>query len=219
MPLQFPLRPRRFAGKSRTNPAENAFVWLQIGAVIFSARLFFWLGISTALLFLFYFLFFYAFLLAVILLPNIWSFYVLTAFLIANDYKIKFYGDFLLFLMQTAFSLTLFLLFYLLNYLITDLVILFVLKVFILIVAIFLFLILFSFAPILILQHRMDVVEAIKSSVSAILKNYKAFFVFFIFIGILFFVSFLMAGLALIIILPILSGAFYAAYNDIFEGV
>ena len=215
----FPLKPRRFAGKSRLNPAENVFVWLQIGAVIFAARPFFWLGVSTVLLFIFYFLFFYAFLFAVILLPNVWSFYVLTAFLIANDYKIKIYFDFLLILFQSIFAVVALLLFYFFDFFVSDLVILFVLKCFIFVLIMFSFFLCFSFAPILILKHHLDVLMAIKSSTAAIFKNYKAFLILFIFIGILFFVAFLTAGLALVIILPILAGTFYAAYNDIFEGV
>lgn len=219
MPPKFPLQPRRFAGKSRFALTENVFVWLQIGAVIFGARPFFWLGISTALLFIFYFLFFYAFLFAVILLPNIWSFFILTAFLIGNNYKIKIYFDFLLFLFQSIFAAVGLFFFYFFDFFVADLIILFILKYFIFIFLLFSFFVCFSFSPILILKHRMDIVTAIQSSISAVFKNYKAFLILFIFISILFFISFLTAGLALVIILPILAGTFYAAYNDIFEGV
>ena len=134
--------------------------------------------------------------------------------------------DFLLFLIQSFFALAVYFLFYLLNFLdnlewqnLTQIFTLFFLKFLVLFLVAVLFFALFSFPPFLMRKHKMDIFWAIQSSITAVFKNYKAFFILFIFMGILFFIGILTAGVAFLVILPILAGTFFAAYNDIFEGV
>ena len=134
--------------------------------------------------------------------------------------------DFLLFLIQSLFALAVYFLFYLLHFLdnlewqnLTQIFTLFFLKFLVLFLVAVLFFALFSFPPFLMRKHKMDIFLAIQSSITAVFKNYKAFAILFIFMGILFFIGILTAGVAFLVILPILAGTFFGAYNDIFEGV
>lgn len=75
------------------------------------------------------------------------------------------------------------------------------------------------FAPLLIFVHKKTCLEAIKISFIASLKNIIPAFIFNIFIVILFCLSLLTCGLGFLILIPVLSGAIYASYKDIFFGV
>ncbi|MGB4674999.1 MAG: BPSS1780 family membrane protein [Azovibrio sp.] len=75
------------------------------------------------------------------------------------------------------------------------------------------------FAPALVLLQGMAPVPAIKASVSACLKNWLAFLVFGLLLSLLSFFATLPLGLGFLILIPVLSGALYASYRDIFLGV
>lgn len=72
------------------------------------------------------------------------------------------------------------------------------------------------FAPLLILIHQKTCLDAIKISFVASLKNTIPAIIFNIFITILFCLSVLTCGLGFLILIPVLCGAIYAAYKDIF---
>lgn len=84
----------------------------------------------------------------------------------------------------------------------------------------------FMFAPVLVHEHQVPVIEAIKRSFSGSLRNILPFvlfffiwFVFFIIIGsisIIPLIGWLIGMLAMIIYLPLFCGALFCAYNDIF---
>lgn len=77
----------------------------------------------------------------------------------------------------------------------------------------------FWFAPALVLFHGMAPLEAVKASFAACLKNWLAFLVFGLLLSILLFFAALPLGLGFLVLIPVLFGALYASYRDIFVGV
>lgn len=232
MPPKFPLQPRRFAGKSRVQNAQNAVLWLQAGALIFLTRPFFWCAFGFFILFLFYFSFYlfyfyssFFFFIILIVLPNCWHFYLNIAFSISHHQKIniKKSFDFLLFLLTNLFSIFSFFIFYFLSFLenktFNQILVNFILYFFVFLFIFILFFLLFSFSALLIKNQKTEIFHAFYYSFLAILNNYRAFLILFLFFLMLFFIGILSAGLALIVIIPILAGTFSTAYEDIFEGI
>ena len=72
------------------------------------------------------------------------------------------------------------------------------------------------FAPALVLFNGMEAVDAIRASFAANLKNLLPMLVFSIFLLILFFFAALPAGLGFLVLFPVLAGAIYAQYRDLF---
>ncbi|MCL2346167.1 MAG: hypothetical protein FWC58_10000 [Desulfobulbus sp.] len=75
------------------------------------------------------------------------------------------------------------------------------------------------FAPALVLFHDMPPVAAMRASFAAGARNWAAMTIFSIFLVIALFFATLPFGLGLLLLLPIFSGAAYASYRDLFEGV
>ncbi|MGL5633408.1 MAG: BPSS1780 family membrane protein [Azovibrio sp.] len=75
------------------------------------------------------------------------------------------------------------------------------------------------FAPVLLVFHGMSPVEAMKSSFAGCLKNWLVFLVFGLLCSIFLFFVALSLGLGFLILIPVLSGAVYASYRDIFVGI
>ena len=75
------------------------------------------------------------------------------------------------------------------------------------------------FAPALVFFHNMKPVDAMKASFEAGIKNWMAMCFFGIILMIMAFFAMLPIGLGLLLLLPVFSGAVYASYRDIFEGV
>jgi uncharacterized membrane protein len=75
------------------------------------------------------------------------------------------------------------------------------------------------FAPALVFFHKMKPLEAMKASFAAGAKNWLAMTIFGVFLVVALFFAMLPLGLGLLLFLPVFSGAVYASYRDIFEGV
>jgi uncharacterized membrane protein len=75
------------------------------------------------------------------------------------------------------------------------------------------------FAPALVFFHDMKPVDAMKASFAAGVKNWLAMSIFGIILMVMAFFAMLPIGLGLLLLLPVFSGAVYASYRDIFEGV
>lgn len=75
------------------------------------------------------------------------------------------------------------------------------------------------FAPALVFFHDMQPVPAMKASFEAGAKNWVPMAVFGIILIIAGFFAMLPLGLGLLVLVPILTGAVYASYRDIFVGV
>lgn len=75
------------------------------------------------------------------------------------------------------------------------------------------------FAPALVFFNAMPPVEAMKASFYACLKNWLAFLVYGVILFVLFFFAALPIGLGFLVLIPVLAGALYASYRDIFVGV
>jgi uncharacterized membrane protein len=75
------------------------------------------------------------------------------------------------------------------------------------------------FAPALVFFHHMKPVDAMKASFAAGIKNWLAMSFFGIMLMIMAFFAMLPIGLGLLLLIPVFSGAVYASYRDIFEGV
>lgn len=75
------------------------------------------------------------------------------------------------------------------------------------------------FAPALVFFHHMKPVDAMKASFEAGVKNWLAMSFFGIMLMIMAFFAMLPIGLGLLLLVPVFSGAVYASYRDIFEGV
>ncbi len=75
------------------------------------------------------------------------------------------------------------------------------------------------FAPALVYFHDMKPVDAMKASFAAGVKNWLAMGVFGIMLMVMAFFAMLPLGLGMLLLLPVFSGAVYASYRDIFEGV
>lgn len=74
------------------------------------------------------------------------------------------------------------------------------------------------FAPALIYFNDMAPLAALQASFSASLKNWLAMLVFGLLVGVLAFFSMLPMGLGFLVLIPVLAGALYASYKDIFLG-
>ena len=72
------------------------------------------------------------------------------------------------------------------------------------------------FAPALVYFNNMAPVDALKASFNACLKNLLVFLVFGVVAMILSFFAALPIGLGFLILIPVLAGALYVAYRDIF---
>ena len=72
------------------------------------------------------------------------------------------------------------------------------------------------FAPALVLFNNMHPVDAIKASFNACLKNVVPFLVFWVITLVLIFFAALPVGLGFLVLVPVLAGAVYASYRDIF---
>jgi uncharacterized membrane protein len=75
------------------------------------------------------------------------------------------------------------------------------------------------FAPALVFFHHMKPVDAMKASFEAGIKNWLPMSIFGTLLMIMAFFAMLPLGLGLLLLLPVFSGAVYASYRDIFEGV
>lgn len=75
------------------------------------------------------------------------------------------------------------------------------------------------FAPALVFFHDMKPLDAMKASFAAGAKNWLAMTIFGVFLVVALFFAMLPLGLGLLLFLPVFSGAVYASYRDIFEGV
>ncbi|HEX5801541.1 MAG TPA: BPSS1780 family membrane protein [Azospira sp.] len=74
------------------------------------------------------------------------------------------------------------------------------------------------FAPALIYFNDMAPLAALQASFSASLKNWLAMLVFGLLVAVLAFFALLPMGLGFLVLIPVLSGALYASYKDIFLG-
>jgi uncharacterized membrane protein len=74
------------------------------------------------------------------------------------------------------------------------------------------------FASALVLFHDMKTSAAMRASLAACARNWVAMVIFWIFLTIALFFAILPFLLGLLLLLPIFSGAAYAAYRDLFEG-
>ncbi|MBL8422623.1 MAG: hypothetical protein JNK06_03830 [Candidatus Accumulibacter phosphatis] len=72
------------------------------------------------------------------------------------------------------------------------------------------------FAPALVLFNNMPPVDALKASFNACLRNIVAFLVFGLIVMVLSFFAALPIGLGFLVLGPVLAGAIYASYRDIF---
>ncbi|MBD2796937.1 hypothetical protein ID856_10370 [Xenorhabdus sp. 18] len=72
------------------------------------------------------------------------------------------------------------------------------------------------FAPALIIIHDLKFGEAVSMSLSAVRKNLFGGFLFFLLMGILFFISVIPLGLGLFIMLPVVMVTYYTTYRSIF---
>jgi uncharacterized membrane protein len=75
------------------------------------------------------------------------------------------------------------------------------------------------FAPALVFFHGMKPLDAMRASLGAGIKNWLAMSVFGVMLMVMLFFAMLPLGLGLLLLIPIFSGAVYASYRDIFEGV
>lgn len=74
------------------------------------------------------------------------------------------------------------------------------------------------FAPALVYFNDMDAVAAMKASFSANLKNWLVLLVFGLIVLVLCFFAALPMGLGFLVLIPVMYGALYASYKDIFLG-
>lgn len=77
-------------------------------------------------------------------------------------------------------------------------------------------LLLFWFAPALVVFHRLRPLAALYASLQACLKNGLPLLVYGMILLTLTFIAVLPAGLGMLILVPVLAGSVYAAYRDIF---
>lgn len=76
---------------------------------------------------------------------------------------------------------------------------------------------LFLFAPALILYKALEPWEAMKTSFMACFQNPLPLLLFMLIYGVLAFIAAIPFGLGLLVLLPVATGAVYAAYTEIFE--
>ncbi|MBS1189824.1 MAG: putative transrane protein [Rhodocyclaceae bacterium] len=75
------------------------------------------------------------------------------------------------------------------------------------------------FAPALVFFNLMTPMDAMRASFYACLKNWLPFLVYGVILIVLFFFSALLLGLGFLVLIPVLSGALYASYRDVFVAV
>lgn len=75
------------------------------------------------------------------------------------------------------------------------------------------------FAPALVFFNTMPPLGAMQASFQACLKNWLPMLVYGVILALLLFVAALPLGLGLLVLIPVLSGAAYASYRDVFIGV
>ena len=74
----------------------------------------------------------------------------------------------------------------------------------------------FWFAPALVVLRGLAPIDAMKTSLGACLQNFVAFLVFGILSAVAGFVAMLPMGLGMIVLVPVMIGAAYASYLDVF---
>jgi uncharacterized membrane protein len=74
------------------------------------------------------------------------------------------------------------------------------------------------FAPALVFFHDMQPLDAMKASFAAGAKNLLPMLIFGVFLVVALFFAMLPVGMGLLLLLPVVSGAVYASYRDIFMG-
>ncbi|NTV69576.1 MAG: hypothetical protein HGA71_05440 [Azonexaceae bacterium] len=74
------------------------------------------------------------------------------------------------------------------------------------------------FAPALVFFHDMQPLDAMKASFAAGAKNFLPMAIFGIFLVVALFFAMLPVGMGLLLLLPVVSGAVFASYRDIFVG-
>lgn len=72
------------------------------------------------------------------------------------------------------------------------------------------------FAPALVFLNHMAPVDAMKASFHACLKNWLAFLIYGVILFVLFFFAALLLGLGFLVLIPVMAGALYASYRDVF---
>jgi uncharacterized membrane protein len=72
-------------------------------------------------------------------------------------------------------------------------------------------------APSLAVFHDVPAMQAMKHSFVASWRNLPAFIVSFFLVALMLFLSTLTLGLALLVVIPVMAGATYSAYQDLFE--
>ena len=77
----------------------------------------------------------------------------------------------------------------------------------------------FWFAPALVFFHNMQPLDSLKASFYACAKNWLPFLVYGVILVVLFFFAALPLGLGFLVLIPVLAGAQYASYRDVFAGV
>ena len=74
------------------------------------------------------------------------------------------------------------------------------------------------FAPALVFFHDMRPLDAMKASFAAGAKNFLPMAIFGVFLVVALFFAMLPVGMGLLLLLPVVSGAVFASYRDIFVG-
>ena len=74
------------------------------------------------------------------------------------------------------------------------------------------------FAPALVFFNGMAPVDALKASFSACAANWLVFLVYGVILLVLSFFAALPVGLGFLVLVPVMVGALYASYRDIFVG-
>ena len=74
------------------------------------------------------------------------------------------------------------------------------------------------YAPALVLFHDMKPLDAMKASFAAGARNWLPMSIFGVFLVVALFFAMLPIGMGLLLLLPVVSGAVYASYRDIFMG-
>lgn len=72
------------------------------------------------------------------------------------------------------------------------------------------------FAPALVYFNNMQPVEALRASFDACMKNVLVFFVYGLIVAVLMFFAALPVFLGFLVLIPVLAGSVYAAYQDVF---
>ncbi|MQY52572.1 BPSS1780 family membrane protein [Rhodocyclus gracilis] len=244
-PDAFPLAAPPFAGASRRAPIDAAFAWLRLGWLLFTGNPGVWIGIAVLFIVAMLGLSIVPLVgqLAANLLLPVFIAGLLTACRRTADGEMPAIADlFAGFRQNTGPLILLGVLFMLGMFLIGAIVFVlaggslasalavgrpagFGLAFGGLMVAALLWLVLSApllmaicFAPALVSFHAMAPLPALKASFSACLKNAPVFLVFGLLTLVLAFFAALPAGLGFLVLGPVLAGATYAAYRDIFIG-